>query len=589
MTNKNIYRSLGGLDPELIEKAAPAEHPQRKKGGAWLKWAPVAACLAIIVGTAIAVPMLRNSPPPILPGPGTEGPAVPASSHGGTPTGEADIGTDPLPDPIFPAEPPAANITLDSLDKINFYGGLKAISDSRTNLPTEGLCLSAESGSTSLPVDLTGKTLDGGPDFDHKISWDLTDETMTIKTAVYFRINVTESDTPLASKIGVGEAEVVVTDISIGINPFAMITFKNGDKFFSCLSDMYALKEGENRFGSHLYIRGFEMYKDPVGEMTAFYTLELDIEGLSVLSFGWHYFTGDAAVEYGIEPIPETVAVSRSVYEFTIEDLNSYWGAESTPADAPEGETESPPQGLPEIYDDGMLRYYLVDGEYYEVSGIYNRGFSNLVIPNSLFGAPVKGIQGNAFRNYKYLTSVVIPDSVEYIGPYAFFNCENLTSVQMPEDIRIGHLAFGMEGDAETAPIDGTIPFDGTEPPDTVVPIPGQTTETTPDTALHATARVTRSDGAELTLDGAIFDTVMSMCESLGGASNGSSQGYYGALYTVTYTDGNGSTDIYTLWDETTYSHGFVAFIGQSSYIYPDLMIDPRVGEILATLDELFD
>ena len=31
MTNKNIYRSLGGLDPELIMKAAPAEKVQKKK------------------------------------------------------------------------------------------------------------------------------------------------------------------------------------------------------------------------------------------------------------------------------------------------------------------------------------------------------------------------------------------------------------------------------------------------------------------------------------------------------------------------------------------------------------------------------
>ena len=31
MTNKNIYMSLGGLDPELIMKAAPAEKVQKKK------------------------------------------------------------------------------------------------------------------------------------------------------------------------------------------------------------------------------------------------------------------------------------------------------------------------------------------------------------------------------------------------------------------------------------------------------------------------------------------------------------------------------------------------------------------------------
>ena len=50
MTSKNIYMSLGGLDPELIMKAAPAEKAQKKKRNNWVKWGSLAACLCLIIG-----------------------------------------------------------------------------------------------------------------------------------------------------------------------------------------------------------------------------------------------------------------------------------------------------------------------------------------------------------------------------------------------------------------------------------------------------------------------------------------------------------------------------------------------------------
>ena len=55
MTNKNIYMNLGGLDPELIMKAAPAEKMQKKKSRTWVKWASLAACLCLVITASIVI------------------------------------------------------------------------------------------------------------------------------------------------------------------------------------------------------------------------------------------------------------------------------------------------------------------------------------------------------------------------------------------------------------------------------------------------------------------------------------------------------------------------------------------------------
>ncbi|GHU49067.1 hypothetical protein FACS1894127_1270 [Clostridia bacterium] len=59
MKNIEIFRAIGNIDEELIERAAPKEQVQRVKFAPWLKWAaPVAACL--VIATAIVVPQLMR-------------------------------------------------------------------------------------------------------------------------------------------------------------------------------------------------------------------------------------------------------------------------------------------------------------------------------------------------------------------------------------------------------------------------------------------------------------------------------------------------------------------------------------------------
>ena len=59
---------------------------------------------------------------------------------------------------------------------------------------------------------------------------------------------------------------------------------------------------------------------------------------------------------------------------------------------------------------------------------------SNLTIPKDLNGYTVTSIGWSAFYSCDSLTSVTIPDSVTSIGNYAFFNCDSLTSIVVDEN-----------------------------------------------------------------------------------------------------------------------------------------------------------
>ena len=64
MTNKNIFNSLGGIDPQLIEEAAPSEKIQKYKRNGWMKWVAVAAaCICLVSSAIIIAPILRKYVP----------------------------------------------------------------------------------------------------------------------------------------------------------------------------------------------------------------------------------------------------------------------------------------------------------------------------------------------------------------------------------------------------------------------------------------------------------------------------------------------------------------------------------------------
>ncbi len=83
----------------------------------------------------------------------------------------------------------------------------------------------------------------------------------------------------------------------------------------------------------------------------------------------------------------------------------------------------------------------LVDG--IMISG-YKSDDSNVIIPTTIWDAPVTTIGQSAFYDCTVIRSVTMPDTVEYIGAYAFYGCKNLSSINISPSVTfIGSCAFG--------------------------------------------------------------------------------------------------------------------------------------------------
>ena len=73
----------------------------------------------------------------------------------------------------------------------------------------------------------------------------------------------------------------------------------------------------------------------------------------------------------------------------------------------------------------------------------YNGYSSSVNIPSVIEGKPVTTIRDEAFFHCDSLTSITIPNSVTTIGDRAFYACDSLTSITIPNSVTtIGSEAF---------------------------------------------------------------------------------------------------------------------------------------------------
>ena len=106
-------------------------------------------------------------------------------------------------------------------------------------------------------------------------------------------------------------------------------------------------------------------------------------------------------------------------------------------------------QGINGVTEDGFKYAVTLDSKENKCITItgYIGEFSDIIIPSTVLvngqALTVKEICKNAFYDSASLTSIVIPDSVTYIGNYAFSRCSNLTSITIPNSVTsIGDSAF---------------------------------------------------------------------------------------------------------------------------------------------------
>ncbi len=84
-------------------------------------------------------------------------------------------------------------------------------------------------------------------------------------------------------------------------------------------------------------------------------------------------------------------------------------------------------------YNDGVFEYDLYN-DFAAVSA-YLGEESEITIPSEAEGLPVRKIGKGVFSDCKFLTSVIIPDSVESIGQKAFSGCTSLKEVIIPDSV----------------------------------------------------------------------------------------------------------------------------------------------------------
>ena len=86
------------------------------------------------------------------------------------------------------------------------------------------------------------------------------------------------------------------------------------------------------------------------------------------------------------------------------------------------------------------LFYEIVDG--HVVITDCRETAAQVVIPAQIEGCPVTHIGPSAFKDCKNLTSVTLPDCLTVVGDYAFDNCTALTSIDLTHVASIGKSAF---------------------------------------------------------------------------------------------------------------------------------------------------
>ena len=248
--------------------------------------------------------------------------------------------------PSVPGE--ITTLKINSLDKLNYYGALRmvtgtptaskqsmadgsygivllaggagddneeapAVPDATVLVPTEGPPVAPDTPDTTTP----GKSI---------IYYTLKpNQTFNMKKVNMFQIELTDENGFLASKLGLGLVDVVITESCIWGD--SLITFRKGDKFFSCLTN--GLRRNPEtgaqqwNFSTHKYVEGFNIVKNFQQENYAFY-ISADGEG-QIFAFECRVSqNGGNRVDQNVK-IVSTTRISTQGGRITVAQLEAYF------------------------------------------------------------------------------------------------------------------------------------------------------------------------------------------------------------------------------------------------------------------------
>lgn len=310
-------------DPEKLKQYMKAKNAKSKKPfymtSTFGSVASIAACFVLVVALAISITSLF-----------------------GTDDDHVSDGNSNLGEVVPPWERNEEGlVSIENLDKLNYYSAVKVLADQsntslevgKTDVGITPLSINAKGG--SLLLNANDSVEDHDPLFDGISKVSKTDEekiyyheldpneVFTLSKVIFFQINVTDEYGFLASKVGTGVVDVVITENSLE----PMITFRNGSRFYSCLENGWSADHRE--FTTAKYVEGFCIVKNHEQENFSFYVSSNEDE--EVIGFKCKSSGGSQKYRDEVCIVVSRTYISDSVAAFTVSDLNDYFNTGKHP------------------------------------------------------------------------------------------------------------------------------------------------------------------------------------------------------------------------------------------------------------------